>query len=323
VTQGIIDRSAYSLYLNDAEAFTGSILFGGVDSTKYTGDLVALPLQPVNDTVSAFYVALTDISINDNTGTTSLTGSNFAGVSALLDSGTTGQQLPTDAANALFQGLGASQGLVACNVRNTNATLTYQFGGTGGPAVTVPISEIIAPWDGNTTFENGDAACDLGASAESGNGIILGDVVLRSAYVVYDVENDQVAIAEAALNATSTSNILAIPAGTSIPGVSSTATLMLPTDIANQAQTGSLAPAAASGTASASESAAGPATPTFNLGPSATAAESAAGSGNVSGSSGSGNPSTGAGHFVSVDSGVVTMICLAAGFVSLFGAVLL
>lgn len=74
VTQGIIDRSAYSLYLNDEEAFTGSILFGGVDSTKYTGDLVALPLQPVNDTVSTFYVALTDIFINDNTRTSSLTG---------------------------------------------------------------------------------------------------------------------------------------------------------------------------------------------------------------------------------------------------------
>lgn len=181
----------------------------------------------------------------------------------------------------------------------------------------------MAPWDGNTTFENGDAACEVEASAENGNGIILGDVFLRSAYVVYDVANNQVAIAEAALNATSISNIIVIPVGTSIPGVSSTATLMLPTDIANQASTGSLAPTAASGTASASEFAGGPATPAFNIGPSATAAESAAGSGNVSGASGSGNPSTGAGHFVSVDGGVVTIICLAAGSVSLFGAMLL
>lgn len=42
---GIIHRKAYSLYLNDLQADKGAIIFGGVDTTKYTGDLVALPLQ--------------------------------------------------------------------------------------------------------------------------------------------------------------------------------------------------------------------------------------------------------------------------------------
>jgi hypothetical protein len=44
-TAGIINRKAYSLYLNDLQANKGAIIFGGVDSTKYTGDLIALPLQ--------------------------------------------------------------------------------------------------------------------------------------------------------------------------------------------------------------------------------------------------------------------------------------
>ena len=44
-TAGSINRRAYSLYLNDLQASKGAIIFGGVDSTKYTGDLVALPLQ--------------------------------------------------------------------------------------------------------------------------------------------------------------------------------------------------------------------------------------------------------------------------------------
>jgi hypothetical protein len=44
-SNGIIDRKAYSLYLNDLQANTGAIIFGGVDTTKYTGELVVLPLQ--------------------------------------------------------------------------------------------------------------------------------------------------------------------------------------------------------------------------------------------------------------------------------------
>jgi Eukaryotic aspartyl protease len=43
-------------------------------------------------------------------------------------------------------------------------------------------------------------------------GIVLGDSFLRSAYVVvYDLMNNQIAIAQAALNATSTSAIVEIP----------------------------------------------------------------------------------------------------------------
>lgn len=45
VTEGIISRKAYSLYLNDLQSDRGSVIFGGIDTTKYTGDLVALPLQ--------------------------------------------------------------------------------------------------------------------------------------------------------------------------------------------------------------------------------------------------------------------------------------
>jgi len=45
VSQGIIQRKAFSLYLNDFQASTGSVIFGGIDTTKYEGDLVGLPLQ--------------------------------------------------------------------------------------------------------------------------------------------------------------------------------------------------------------------------------------------------------------------------------------
>jgi hypothetical protein len=61
-----------------------------------------------------------------------------------------------------------------------------------------------------------------------GLGVIL---VLRSAYMVYDLTNNYIAIAQAVLNALPTSNIVEIPSGTSIPGVSSTARPMVPMSV--------------------------------------------------------------------------------------------
>jgi len=43
VAQDIISRRAFSIYLNGPEADHGSVIFGGIDTTKYTGDLIALP----------------------------------------------------------------------------------------------------------------------------------------------------------------------------------------------------------------------------------------------------------------------------------------
>ena len=43
--QGHINQLAYSLWLNDLDSLTGSVLFGGVDTAKYHGELIALPVQ--------------------------------------------------------------------------------------------------------------------------------------------------------------------------------------------------------------------------------------------------------------------------------------
>ena len=64
--QGLIDRVAYSLYLDSYEDDTGSILFGGIDPSRYTGELLALPLSTdLYGNYSEFRIALTGISIHD------------------------------------------------------------------------------------------------------------------------------------------------------------------------------------------------------------------------------------------------------------------
>ncbi|KAI1629980.1 aspartic-type endopeptidase [Exophiala viscosa] len=220
VLQGLIDRSAYSLYLNDFQSGEGSILFGGVDSSKYHGDLTVLPLQPdQNGSYNAFWVALTGVSIKDDQGTNSLTADDFTGVYALLDSGTTSTRLPADIWNALVEDLGivvTSKGyFVPCALADIDSGITFTFGGSSGPTPMVPFSALMYPFVAATSDE-GVPLCYFLAGPSVQGLTILGDSFLRSAYVVYDIPNNQVSIASAALNDTATS-ITAIPTGTSIP----------------------------------------------------------------------------------------------------------
>ena len=68
---------------------TGTILFGGYDTEKYTGDLMALQLQPdaISGQVNTMTIAWTSLSITNSDGSTALAPANFT-APAVLDSGT-------------------------------------------------------------------------------------------------------------------------------------------------------------------------------------------------------------------------------------------
>lgn len=238
VSQGKINTHAYSLWLDDLEASTGSILFGGVDTAKYHAPLVTLPIEKDLNSgeFTSFSVAFTGFTITKNGGTAT-GGFTAAGYNqqAILDSGTSLMLLP----QALFTQIQAQVAatynsrvgvyLADCSVGNTNATFDFAFGGTGGPIIHVPISEFFIPLvDTNgspATFSNGKQACEFGIEpAEDDDPILFGDTFLRSAYVVYDLDNKQISIANTNFNATG-SNVKEITSGTAgVPGVTSTAT---------------------------------------------------------------------------------------------------
>lgn len=303
VSQGLIARAAYSLYLNDVDAGTGSILFGGVDSTKHTGDLIALPLQLAPEgasadpnTPNAFYVTLSEVAFVDETGkSTTLSPDGYA-QSALLDSGTSLTYLNNDILTSIANGLGATlvegqEFVVPCAYANSNASIRYTFGGTGGPVVDVPLSqlvfdEVLAP---TSQYSAASGGCVLGIGPEQDSQIILGDTFLRNAYVVYDQPNYQVAMAQAALDKASTSSIATMGTGTSIPGVSSTASAT-GTQLAYANEQTAL-----SGVATPTGSSVAAGTPTFSLGAEATASTAqatATGAANGVGGSASGSGSS-------------------------------
>jgi hypothetical protein len=161
------------------------------------------------------------------------------------------------------------------------------------------------------TFDNGEAVCvlfaDSVANDQSGS-IILGDSFLRSAYVVYDLENYEIAIGQAVFNATS-SNIIAIPSGSGLPSVSSVATAAAPTT----GVTGLPAPAGAALTTAFANS--NPATPTFSLG--SVVIVSSTGSSSSGGGSSSGSVPT------AVLEPFIFGMSMMLGVATLFGAMIL
>ncbi|KAI1485477.1 aspartic peptidase domain-containing protein [Biscogniauxia mediterranea] len=237
--QGLIATQAYSLYLDDLYAETGTILFGGLDTEKYIGELKAVPILPDTTTknYTSFSVALSSLTMTADNGT--VTNFTQAVIPAILDSGTTLTYLPTSMANRIITAFGAvddtspdGTGLVYVNCdylsSNKNLTFDFQFGGSDGPIIRVPIDELILD-NVKGYVEIGlvvpdlpfDNVCSFGIQGSPGL-YLLGDTFLRSAYVVYDLSNKQIALAPANLNSTR-SNIVEITEESGIPDVTGVA----------------------------------------------------------------------------------------------------
>lgn len=230
VDQGVINHKAYSLYLDDLDDNTGTIIFGGLDSDKYIGDLVELPVNPVTMTNGTKIFGFLDVTLNsiglggDKMGPIPLTPPTEVGSTAgLLDSGSTMIGLPPDVMRKLALKLNATpiNGTywIDCDV-GPSLTVDFNFGNnsTGEVTIKAPISEMMLTTTKGfpTPIENG---CLLGIqNTPEGLGTILGDTFLRSAYVVYDLQNNVIALAQTKFNST-TSNIVEFPKNmTSIPG---------------------------------------------------------------------------------------------------------
>jgi hypothetical protein len=195
--EGVINTNAYSLWLNDLDASTGSILFGGVDNEKYEGELQKIPIIPTQGVFAEFIIAMTAMGMNGAEGSIF----NDEVVPVLLDSGSSLMYLPDSIVEGLYQQFNAqydpSQGaaFVDCNQAENSATLQFTFSGV---TISVPMNElvIVAGSQGN------EPICILGIGPAGSSTCVLGDTFLRSAYVVYDLDNNQIALAQTNFNAT-------------------------------------------------------------------------------------------------------------------------
>lgn len=217
-SEGLVASSAYSLYLNDLNAQTGNVLFGGVDLDRFQGNLVTVPIQKTGSIYSQFFITMTGLDV----GSTNV-GKDLA-LAVLLDSGSSLAYLPNDMVTKIYQLVGASYqesegaAFVPCSLRNQNATMTFKF--SSPASITVNLNEMILNLTDASgeqlTFDNNVPACLFGIMPAGDSSCILGDTFLRSAYVVYDIDNNEISLANTKFNVT-TSNIKEIGSKSSVP----------------------------------------------------------------------------------------------------------
>ncbi|OJJ38562.1 hypothetical protein ASPWEDRAFT_48769 [Aspergillus wentii DTO 134E9] len=219
VKNGLINSNAYSLWLNDLNANTGSVLFGGVNTGKYHGELETLPIQPVNGGYSEFVIALTGVALNSESSNQNYS-SGALPAAVLLDSGSSLTYLPDSIVEGIFNNLSVTYesssgvGYVPCSLANKDINITYTF---SSPTISVSVDELVLDM-GDLWFRDGTRACAFGIVPAGDSTAVLGDTFLRSAYVVYDLANNEISLANTNFDST-TDNVLEIGNGdNSVPG---------------------------------------------------------------------------------------------------------
>ncbi|OAA76369.1 candidapepsin-4 precursor [Akanthomyces lecanii RCEF 1005] len=210
VADGRIGTNAYSIWLDDINSTTGSLLFGGIDKSQYQGNLVTIPVQKVGSSYREFFITMTGL----DSGSQPI--ANDMALAVLLDTGSSLTYLPDDLTDAVFQAVNATWlkqsqiAVIPCDKGLSEDSITFHF--SKPASISVLLRELVLPIisaNGKPPrLPDGSTACLFGIFP-SGNGArVLGDTFLRSAYVVYDIANNEVSLAQ--------SNFDAKPAGSDV-----------------------------------------------------------------------------------------------------------
>lgn len=236
VEQNLIQQHLFSVYMNSASAdgWAGEVIFGGVDSSKYTGNLTYVPVAQISTSTTPlkkragnnnYYYWMVhgqgiQVSSNDNHSSAqiSLSGDSAAFV---IDTGTTLTYFPNSMADQIASALVGNDGyaldsssqtyIVECKkAAQQGTTLELQISDSSSASsnpltIAVPVSQLVIPLDSNSIDTS--MSCMLGiaplgsshqsSSSSSSNMILIGDSVLRTAYLVFDIGNNQVGFATA------------------------------------------------------------------------------------------------------------------------------
>ncbi|VVT53943.1 uncharacterized protein SAPINGB_P003828 [Magnusiomyces paraingens] len=217
--EGHIKRNSFSIYLNSLNSGVGSILFGGVDSSRYIEPLYEIPMA--NE--SHLSVELSSVSLKLHGETQLINNTNSR--AALLDTGTSFTYLPDSAFNAIVKALGATYNpyfgvYFVSNITEKTPSLAFNF---SGAEIVVPAVEYILPVRLFTTEPTpAPYILSIFRSSEIRGLTILGANFLRSSYTVFDVTGNKIALAQAKYDVSSTSVqqiISEIPGATSAPAI--------------------------------------------------------------------------------------------------------
>ncbi|CAF1284546.1 unnamed protein product [Adineta ricciae] len=194
-SQGLIAEPIFSFYLNpDTNATTGGeLIFGGVDSTKYSDSITYIPValegywefQMTKVTVGSSVISTSSYAIAD-TGTTLITG-------------------PTKQIKALNVALGgtydSASGMytVSCSTRTLSSFPNVVFTMGGTDFVLTPLHYLIIYQESSSKYVCYSVFAALDSEDADNNDFwILGDYFLYWYYAIFDINNNRVGFAKSA-----------------------------------------------------------------------------------------------------------------------------
>ena len=185
---GYISKAAYSVFLNDPTTNEATFLLGGVDHAKFEGeDLTWLKISDPNDGAS---VLLDSVSLDGK--------EMKVDANTVLDTGTIFTTVPDTIYEDLKKSLnlGDYNKFLKVNYIDCDAKVSLSFNFPGKTIVADEKSLIVpvAPF-----YKNNDKRCVFGVQSQKvfGGDLLLGDTVMRAAYVAYDLEENRCGVAQA------------------------------------------------------------------------------------------------------------------------------
>jgi len=182
ISQKLISQPVFAFYLQQDANQAGELTFGGVDSSKFTGDLTYVPLT--NETY--WQVALEGMSYDGSSVTSN--------VHAIIDSGTSLLAGPKDQVAKIAQKAGATlvagkEYTIDCSKISSLPDLDITLG--GGAKFTLKASDYVLQVSGQCLF----AFMGIELPPQLGEMWILGDVFMRKYYSVFDYGQKRVGFA--------------------------------------------------------------------------------------------------------------------------------
>jgi len=180
VENGVIKTNSFAFYLPSDPALKGEMTLGGFDPARIPSGsaLFSIPLS-----AETYW----QVTVSQMTFGTTVLGTNVA---AIVDTGTSLIAVPATMFNTIKTATGAvldqNSGLytVSCATVANLPTFNTVFSGTS-----IPLT------GADYVLQFSSSFCALGFQSFTGNLVILGDVMIRKYYTVFDVANAQVQFA--------------------------------------------------------------------------------------------------------------------------------
>ena len=252
VSSGVIDSKVFSVWLNDFSAQAGSILFGGIDESKFNTEAGLVTLDMLVDPTTGIYdfylVSMTNLSttINGKTAQVPLTSNNSSSSSSMempnlpvvADTGASPVVLPPSIFDAINSRIGAvsppafgGEYVLPCsqaqNETFQNSVVSWTLGDPKNSSISisynVSLADLVVPvYVPGTKEPIPGGFCGFGLQpnaqlAAAGIGG-MGDPLLRQMFIVYDQDNKQVSFGHPNFNATG-SKAVNVGANSTIPDV--------------------------------------------------------------------------------------------------------